>query len=595
MQLIDKTIRRLSRPARITLGYLAVAAVWIIASDGLVALLATDHAALARIQTWKGAAFVVVTGLALYALLRTVYPVPETAGRETVPSERHRTGMLTTAFVVLAAIIIGFGALVYRQQAASFKSHQYKQQATIAELKGEQIERWVSWHRQEAEQLRSDPDLMEAVRLHAGGPPGKAARHVRIHFEGLLNSDRWAGIGLYATDGRPLLLTGRTEAADPRLRQAIADTATNGGFRINDMHGVGKADYCIDFLVSIPAGPIGDRQGAVLVLSADPRNSLFQMAQSWPIPSTSSETLLVRRDGDEVVYLSPLRHADSKPLDLRKPLAATDLLAVQAVLQGEGVFEGVDYRGAPVLAAFQPVAGTAWHMLAKTDTEEVMQPLRQQARLIFIVVLLAIGVTGLFVAFLWRGQQAAFAAAQQRSQEEREALANQFNALFQQARDSILLIDPNGRIVEANDAALAVYGYTAEEIRRLTMRDLCAAEARASFERDFKAAAQPGGVLFENIHRRKDGSPFPAEISARTIDIGGQPYRQSFIRDIGARKLAEEKNQQQLRELRQWYEATLDREGRVAELKAEVNALDRRLGEPPRYPSQDSAGTEPPE
>ncbi len=127
------------------------------------------------------------------------------------------------------------------------------------------------------------------------------------------------------------------------------------------------------------------------------------------------------------------------------------------------------------------------------------------------------------------------------------------------------------------------------------MRDLCAAEARASFERDFEAAAQPGGVLFETIHRRKDGSPFPAEISARTIDIGGQPYRQSFIRDIGARKLAEEKNQQQLRELRQWYEATLDREGRVAELKAEVNALDRRLGEPPRYPSQDSAGTEPPE
>lgn len=595
MQPIDKTIRRLSRPAMITLGYLAVAAVWIFASDRLVALLATDHAALVRIQAWKGAAFVMVTGLALYTLLRTVYPIPETARRETVPSERHRTGMLATAFVVLGAIIIGFGALAYRHQADTFKNNQYRQQATIAELKGAQIERWVSWHRQEAEQLRSDPDLMEAARQYSKETTGKSARHIRIHFEGLLNSGRWAGIGLYATDGRPLLLTGRNEAADPKLRQAIAKTAANEGFRLNDLHGVGEADYCIDFLVPIPAGPIGGQPDAVLVLSADPRDSLFRMAQSWPIPSASSETLLVRRDGDEVVFLTPLRHAESKPLGLRKPLAAADLPAVHAVLRGEGVFEGVDYRGAPVFAAFRPVAGTAWHIVAKTDTEEVMQPLRQQARLIFIVVLLAIGVTGLFVAFLWRGQRSAFAAVQQRSREEREALAGKFNSLLQQARDSILLFDPAGRVAEANDAALAAYGYTLDEIRRLTVRDLRTAEAQASIERDFKAAAQPGGVLFETIHRRKDGSTFPVEVSARTIDIGGKPYRQSFIRDIGARKLAEEKNQQQLKELRQWYEATLDREGRVGQLKAEVNELRRRLGEPPRYPSQDSAGTESPE
>ena len=586
MQRIDKTIRRLSRPARITLGYLAVATVWIFASDGLVALLATDHAALVSIQAWKGAAFVLVTGLALYTLLRAVYPVPEPAHREIAPSERHRTGMLATAFVVLAAIIIGFGALAYRHQADTFKNNQYRQQAAIAELKGEQIERWVKWHRQEAEQLRSDPNLMEAVRLHARGTTDKAARHIRLHFEDLLKSGRWAGIGLYAADGRPLLLTGRTEATAPALRQAIAETAANGSFRINDLHSIGEADYCIDFLVPVQTN---GQPGAVLVLSADPRGSLFQMAESWPIPSASSESLLVRRDGDEIVFLTPLRHAGGRPLGMRMPLAAADLPAVKAVLQGKGVLEGMDYRGVPVLAAFQPVAGTAWHIIAKTDTEEVMRPLRRQAQLIFAVVALAIGVTGLFVAFLWRGQQAAFAAVQQHSREDREALAGKFNSLLQQARDSILLFDPAGRVAEANDAALAAYGCTLDEIRRLTVRDLRAAEAQESIERDFKAAARPGGVLFETLHRRKDGSTFPVEVSARTIDIGGKPYRQSFIRDIGARKLAEEKSRQQLKELRQWYEATLDREDRVGQLKAEVNELRRRLGEPPRYPSQDSA------
>jgi len=100
-------------------------------------------------------------------------------------------------------------------------------------------------------------------------------------------------------------------------------------------------------------------------------------------------------------------------------------------------------------------------------------------------------------------------------------------------------------------------------------------------------------VQFETWHRRKDGSAFPVEVSAQAIEIDGRRYRQSFIRDISARRQAEEKNRQQLKELQQWYAATLDREGRVAELKAEVNELRRKLGEPPRYgnsPQDDHAG-----
>jgi len=55
--------------------------------------------------------------------------------------------------------------------------------------------------------------------------------------------------------------------------------------------------------------------------------------------------------------------------------------------------------------------------------------------------------------------------------------------------------------------------------------------------------------------------------------------------DITERKLAAAKDHQQLKELRQWYELTLGRENRVVELKSEVNALQRRLGEAPSYAS----------
>ncbi|HEX4943460.1 MAG TPA: PAS domain S-box protein, partial [Usitatibacteraceae bacterium] len=55
-----------------------------------------------------------------------------------------------------------------------------------------------------------------------------------------------------------------------------------------------------------------------------------------------------------------------------------------------------------------------------------------------------------------------------------------------------------------------------------------------------QAADSPGGVLFETFHRRKDGSTFPVEVSARSLEIGGKLYRQSFVRDITTRRQAED-------------------------------------------------------
>jgi|WetSurMetagenome_2_1015567.scaffolds.fasta_scaffold08191_3 CheY-like chemotaxis protein len=53
--------------------------------------------------------------------------------------------------------------------------------------------------------------------------------------------------------------------------------------------------------------------------------------------------------------------------------------------------------------------------------------------------------------------------------------------------------------------------------------------------------------------------------------------------DITERKKAEAKIRQQLTELQNWYDLTIDRETRALELKHEINELLRRLGEKPRY------------
>ncbi|HTU01839.1 MAG TPA: PAS domain S-box protein, partial [Candidatus Sulfotelmatobacter sp.] len=120
-----------------------------------------------------------------------------------------------------------------------------------------------------------------------------------------------------------------------------------------------------------------------------------------------------------------------------------------------------------------------------------------------------------------------------------EAL-NQYRLLADTTRDLILFLRPeDGGILRANQAALRTYGYTAEEFARLTVWDLRAPETHATIPEELEAAAA-GGLCFETVHRRKDGSCFPVEVSAHGSTLTGTPVLLSIIRDISRRKRAEE-------------------------------------------------------
>src|SRR5262249_21732522 len=99
---------------------------------------------------------------------------------------------------------------------------------------------------------------------------------------------------------------------------------------------------------------------AMVLLKLDASRFLFPLIQSWPTPSQTAETLLVRREGDEVVYLNDLRHRTGTALSLRLPLSSADLPASRIVRGDTNVLEGLDYRGMPVVAVGRFVPGTPW-------------------------------------------------------------------------------------------------------------------------------------------------------------------------------------------------------------------------------------------
>lgn len=114
-----------------------------------------------------------------------------------------------------------------------------------------------------------------------------------------------------------------------------------------------------------------------------------------------------------------------------------------------------------------------------------------------------------------------------------------YTLLFDAIRDIVLLVRPDGRIADANEAASEAYRYGRDELMTMNVADLRSPEFAGSVATQMDRA-DAEGILFEALHRRKDGSTFPVELSSRGIDLAGERVLVSVIRDITKRKKAEE-------------------------------------------------------
>ncbi|MBI4800422.1 MAG: PAS domain S-box protein, partial [Desulfarculus sp.] len=211
-----------------------------------------------------------------------------------------------------------------------------------------------------------------------------------------------------------------------------------------------------------------------------------------------------------------------------------------AVLGREIPEEGApDHRGVPVLAVGRPVPGTPWFLVAKVDLEEVHAGLRRMAWTTGLVMILLLLAAAAGLGLFWRQRDNQWLLRQLAMDSERRELAQRVIQLNQQANDIVLLMDQDWQILEANQRAVEAYGYSQAELLKMNGRDLRAPAALDDFDRQVAEADLRAGAVYETLHQRKDGSVFPVEISIRQVELGGQKYRQSFIRDISERKKAE--------------------------------------------------------
>jgi two-component system, cell cycle sensor histidine kinase and response regulator CckA len=119
-------------------------------------------------------------------------------------------------------------------------------------------------------------------------------------------------------------------------------------------------------------------------------------------------------------------------------------------------------------------------------------------------------------------------------------------AILETALDAVITMDPEGRIIEFNRAAEEMFGYERADIMGRTVADTIVPEPlRESHHRGLARYLVTGegtviGRRVEMIGRRADGSQFPVELSITTVQLDRRRLFTAYLRDITARKQAED-------------------------------------------------------
>jgi PAS domain S-box-containing protein len=132
------------------------------------------------------------------------------------------------------------------------------------------------------------------------------------------------------------------------------------------------------------------------------------------------------------------------------------------------------------------------------------------------------------------------------------ASENKYRALHQSLMDGFSSINMDGTFLDCNESYLAMLGYSREELRRLTYKDITP-ETWHGMERkiiDNQVLLRGYSDVYEKEYRRKDGTIFPVELRAFLIkdDSGNNVGMWAIARDITERKLAQEEKERLYRE-----------------------------------------------
>ena len=505
------------------------------------------------------------------------------------PDGGHGTAFLfILIFAIMAAGMVTGGYRYYRNYEQNFFFETGRQLSTIADLKVDQLVQYRKERLGDANVFYNNSAFSEDVRQFLEQSASADARRRLQAWLGKFQSYyEYSRIYLLDVQGvERLAVPDRPEPLHEHLATDAAAVLKSRQVTFLDFERDGPGlPVELEILVPIYDQSDTNRPLGVLGLRIDPRTRLYPFIKQWPVPTATAETLLVRREGNEVVFLNDLRFQTNAALNLRRSLEQTNLLAVKAVLGQTGIVEGVDYRNEPVIGDLSAVPGSPWFLVAREDVAEVFAPARERFWQVVYMLGVLLLAAGAGLGLIWRQMRVRF----YREKFEAEADRARLGAIVESSHDAIVGKNLDDVITSWNTGAEKIYGYSAAETIGKSAAMLVPPGEQEKFTRLMEKVKRGEPVISQETERvRKDGKHIFVSLTLSPVrDAAGRIVGVSAIGcDITEQKRLQDALRRSGEEFRELFDNApigfheLDTEGRLTRINnTELQILGYTAGE----------------
>jgi len=403
----------------------------------------------------------------------------------------------TTATLAIPLLVLLCGGLWFyhaEKSAARLKAQQ--QLAAIAHLKVDQLVAWRKARLDDATLLTNTAPFIKSVTAYFIDPEGTNVEELRSQLHNLQEHGQYAELLVVDLDGRVRLsVNGQLETLNG-YAAALAEALRTyrpvfTELHTEDQHPEPHISLVVPFF---SADRRASRPLGAIVLISNATQFLHPLLDSWIKPSKSMEVILVRRDGDTVVFLNELRQHSAAP-KAPTPMHLAGSLAVMAATGQEGFVEGDDARGIESLAVLLPVPDSDWRLITKAEASEIFGVWRFRAALLMLLFAVLAGGLGCLGLFVRQYNQRAYYKALYGAEVRLRQSIERHSITLKAIGEGIITIDTRGRVELLNPVAEILTGWSHEAAFGRPLEEvfcLVDAETRARVQSPVSEGLQDG-------------------------------------------------------------------------------------------------------
>ena len=317
---------------------------------------------------------------------------------------RIRQKLLLVFLFIGVVPIVGIGILTFRRTADALRKHALSKLELVTDLKVKRLELFIDsvgadlQIAQDYYNLQDHVPVLTTFANHRTAPEylaAVAALDRQLHTFATVKG--YMDVVLADPQGRIVyrIAQGRS---DLELDRFLADVDPEG------FQGAQKGVYIAQVFLDRAAGntffmlataPIRGPDGIIVGFLAFqlPMRTIYAAVQDSTGLGKTGETLIGTLEGQEILFLTPLRHVENAALTHRVRMGEPRALPMQAAVSGKvGSGVSVDYRGEEVLAAWRHIPSVHWGMVAKTDAREAFAPVRVLQVTVLVISLIVLVV-----------------------------------------------------------------------------------------------------------------------------------------------------------------------------------------------------------